>query len=229
MIRDYVERLEGEEFIKRQAEAWLEIRKFVDETVPMIVPQAGGSLNGPGSSLGCTESIRLRLPGLLNAYQIRSVLDAPCGDWTWMSQVDLTGIDYLGWDVDPEQIRRNQAAYEREGVRFLAVNILKTLLRPRVDLILCRDFLAHLPTNYISAVLDRFQRSGSRYLLASNYPGVTNEFDYHPEHFAWLGYMERPHDLSRPPFSLERINWIAEDPTPGGVNSTPHELALFRL
>jgi hypothetical protein len=239
MIRDYVEKLEGDEFLNAQAAAWVEIREWVEDTVaPMVETETGGSVNGPGSSLSCTMSIREWLPGLLRRYQIRSMLDAPCGDWTWMSRVDLGGIHYVGWDIDLEQIRRNRDAYERKPgdyslplrlCHFYARNILTVAGVPRVDLILCRDFLAHLPTEHIIAVLDKFRASGSAYLLASNYPGADNEFDYHPEHYAWLGYCERPHDLEQPPFNLAKIDSIPEDRAPGGVISNAHELGLFRL
>lgn len=229
MIRDYVHRLQGQEFIDRQAAAWLEIRDWVDGTVPIMKLQTGGSVNGPGSSLPCTEAIREVLPRVLAAYGVGSMLDAPCGDWAWMSQVELPVHLYVGWDVDPVQIERNKEKYGSAGRHFMVCNILTADRVPKVDAILCRDFLAHLPTEHISAVLDVFARSGTPLLLASNYPGTSNDFEYHPEHFAWLGYMERPVNLEAHPFGLRKINAIAEDPTPGGVNSGEHELGVFLL
>jgi hypothetical protein len=110
-------------------------------------------------------------------------------------------------------------------------NLLKKKTFPRVDLILCRDFLAHLPNEYISAVLDKFKASGSTYLLASNYPGSHNVFYYDPEKYEspWLGYLERPHDLRLSPFNLTQIDAIPEQAAPGGVIAREHELGLFKL
>jgi hypothetical protein len=101
---------------------------------------------------------------------------------------------------------------------------------PAVDLILSRDFLAHLPNEPIGWVLDKFKASGSRYLLTSHYPHATNDFDYRPNDYTWFGYAERPVNLEAPPFSLgTKIESIQEIPGPGGVISQPHELALFEL
>jgi hypothetical protein len=236
VIRQYVEKLEGDDFTNAQAQAWVDIRQFMEEDVtPMLAEQnrPGGSVNGPGSSLDCTTGLVAALPGFLRRHHISSLLDAPCGDWTWMRHVDLAGVIYLGWDVDIEQIRRNREQFERIGdgrqAWFFARNILTVPRLPVMDAILCRDFLAHLPTEHITAVLDKFKNSRCIYLLASNYPGVSNEFDYRPEDFAWLGYCERAHDLEQAPFHLSKIDALPEIPGPGGVISLPHELALFRL
>jgi hypothetical protein len=252
-IRQYVDKLEGSDFINAEAQAWIDIREFVESTVmPIVEPKPGGSVNGPGSSLDCTTGLVQELPGLLKRYGITSILDAPCGDWNWMQHVNLGGgIMYLGWDVDLVQIQRNRERFgsphprikmpgptqwdemdfrERAAcVWFYAENLLTTTKIPTMDAILCRDFLAHLPTEHIISVLARFKASGTKYLLASTYPGAQNDFEYHPEHFAWLGYCERPHDLQERPFALAQLDAIEEIPGPGGVISLPHELGLFQL
>jgi hypothetical protein len=242
VIREYVEKLEGPDFVNAQARAWVDIREFMEEDVAPILAaqnQPGGSLNGPGSSLGCTEPLVLHLRELLDRHQISSLLDAPCGDWTWMRHVNLGRMIYVGWDVDIEQIQRNRDGFgtprvtvtpdDPAGCFFFARNILTVPRLPVMDAILCRDFLAHLPTEHIELVLRKFADSGATYLLASSYPGVSNEFDYKPENFAWLGYCERPHDLEAAPFSMTKIDAIEEIPGPGGVIALPHELAVFRL
>jgi len=229
VIREYVDKLEGDDFIHAQAMAWRDIRAFMEEDfIPLIQTAPGGSVNGPGSSLGCTEPIVERLPALLHRHQLTTMLDVGCGDWNWMRHVDLTGIDYTGWDVDIAQVARNRKLFG-DRARFDAENILTVEDMPRYDVILCRDVLAHLPNEHILAVLDRFRASGSRYLLASTYPGASNEFEYNPEHFAWLGYCEHAVDLQERPFALAEIECIEETPGPGGVISLPHELGLFRL
>lgn len=231
VIRQYVEKLEGDDFIHAQAMAWRDIREFIEEDVMPLVERApGGSVNGPGSSLGCTQRLIDQLPAFLDRHRITSMLDIGCGDWTWMQLVDFGPMIYTGWDVDIQQIARNRRKFGgRNLCRFEAENILTVDKVPRYDVILCRDVLAHLPTEYIEAVLAKFKASGSRYLLASTYPGADNSFEYHPEHFAWLGYCERPVDLQERPFTLPEIDCIEEVPGPGGVISLPHELGLFRL
>ena len=59
----------------------------------------GESLSGAGSSFDATENIRRELPILLSEFNIRSMLDLPCGDFYWMSQIDLQDIKYIGGDA----------------------------------------------------------------------------------------------------------------------------------
>jgi hypothetical protein len=71
------------------------------------------SRSGHGSELGGTESLRQYLPELLRRLEVRTFLDAPCGDWNWMSHVDLAGVRYIGVDVVPAVVEGNQRSYAR--------------------------------------------------------------------------------------------------------------------
>jgi SAM-dependent methyltransferase len=226
-------------FIEQQAHAWAEIREWAQEAEkqPLIPTAKGGSWDGPGSSLDCTDQLFRVLPGLLKRLGVCLMLDVGCGDWNWMRLVDLTGIEYTGWDVDPGRIARCRyrinigdfTTLDRPNVVFDEVNILTVDEVPLCDLILCRDVLAHLPTGHIQAVLQKFRASGSEWLLASTYPGADNAFEYNPSEYAWNGYMEHPVDLEAAPFNLEKIDAIPEQPGPGGVINQPHELGLFLI
>jgi SAM-dependent methyltransferase len=131
--------------------------------------------SGVGSELGATSSLRPYLPEIFNRLNVRTFLDAPCGDWNWMRTVDLTGVDYTGADVVPEVIASNQERFARPCVRFLVADLTKDDL-PRADLILCRDCWVHLSFQDIGAMLENFRRSGAAWLLVSNSPHVeTNE------------------------------------------------------
>lgn len=218
------------DFVQAQANAWQEIVRQMHAD-PIFMAINGGSLNGPGSSLAYTKSLREELPKLLRRYNVSTMLDAPCGDLNWMRRTELDFLwSYIGIDVDPQIIETNKKEMgAAPGVSFICANLLTRERFPQVDVILCRDFLAHLTNDYIALVLDRFRNSRSRYLLASNYPGVINDFDYVAEDYPWVGYLERSHDLTIEPFGLCRIDGIAESDGLGGVLSYPHELALFDL
>lgn len=123
--------------------------------------------SGTGSEVGATTSIRAYLPQVLSRLGVRTMLDAPCGDWNWMRLVDLGGIDYIGADLVPDVIRKNHDRYP--GVRFIVADLTRTDL-PRSDLILCRDCWLHLSFRDISAVLENFRRSGATWLLVNNSP-----------------------------------------------------------
>jgi len=42
------------------------------------------SVSGIGSTLIYTENLRSKLPDLFQLYSIKSIFDAPCGDFNWM-------------------------------------------------------------------------------------------------------------------------------------------------
>jgi hypothetical protein len=235
-------------FVAEQAKAWQDIRKWADDQIEVMETEAGGSPNGPGSSLSLTQDLRTELPKLWARHNIHSVLDVACGDWNWMRYVDLSGLrNYFGWDIDPELVTRCVARYGEmltpDGYKdsgggwpqhypnayFEVRNVAESNF-PNVDCILARDILIHFPNDYISAILDRMQRGHAKYLLASNFPEDTNDFVYDPTRYVWAGYMEHPVNLELPPFSLSnKVDAIPEAVGPAGVLTSPHELALFKL
>lgn len=200
-------------FIEQQAQAWTDIReKFSYNETP----------NGPGSTLASTENVRADLPQLLADYGIGSILDAPCGDQNWMQHVDLDGIKYVGWDVEPTIIATNQSRWPTKT--FACKNLLTTKAIPLVDLILCRDFTIHLPTEHVEKLLEKFRHSGAQYLLTTNYPAGHNDYSFPPEgHDGRPGYYAHPWNLEIAPFNLPgRVDAITED-------DGDHELVLFDL
>jgi SAM-dependent methyltransferase len=151
---------------------WLQSRRRLFEKA--YATRAWGSAesgSGVGSELGATTSLRPYLPELFKRLNVRTFLDAPCGDWNWMRTVDLDGVDYIGADVVPDVIASNQERFARSNVRFLVADLTKDDL-PRADLILCRDCWVHLSFQDIGAVLENFRRSGATWLLVSNSPHV---------------------------------------------------------
>lgn len=134
------------------------------------------SASGHGSSMAATAEVRHALPGLWQEYGIRSVLDIPCGDFHWMKEVPRNGIHYIGGDIVPELVADNQRRYASPNVEFRELDMLKGNL-PKVDLIFCRDCFIHYPDRYVYAAMDRFVASGSRYLLISTYPDLSENQD----------------------------------------------------
>ena len=54
------------------------------------------SRSGVGSALDATRVLRAELPKALHELDAKVLLDVPCGDFTWMEHVDLSGIEYIG-------------------------------------------------------------------------------------------------------------------------------------
>lgn len=127
------------------------------------------SLSGPGSSLVQTDEIRRELPLLLEELNVRSLLDAPCGDFNWMQHVALDLDQYIGIDVVAELVDQNQRKFGCSNRAFLNLDITCDDL-PRVDLIFCRDCLVHFSYEDVFRAIRRFKKSGSKYLLTTTFP-----------------------------------------------------------
>jgi hypothetical protein len=153
------------------------------------------SVSGCGSELNRTVTIRRKLPGWINVNGIRSIFDAPCGDYNWMSDVIKTAnVRYCGGDIVEEIVRTNNSKFATtDQISFAVFDILQDTL-PDVDAWVCRDVLFHFPNDAIAAVLKRFHQSKIRFLLTSHFKN-THE---HPD-IKFGGY--RPVNLCRPPFN----------------------------
>jgi len=161
------------------------------------------SISGRGSTLAYTVVIRRVLPALLESLEASSLLDAPCGDFNWMRQVDLGGLKYIGGDVVPELIARNRELYGDARRDFLVLDITKDQL-PEVDVILCRDCLIHLSYKHIHAAIANFKKSNSRYLLTTTHPALRGNSNIPTG--AW-----RSVNLQLPPFNFpEPVRLITE-------------------
>jgi hypothetical protein len=180
------------------------------------------SVSGPGSTRDRADAVRDDLVALVRRRDVRTLLDAPCGDFHWMAAIDLPLESYLGVDIVPELIDTTRAKHGRADRTFLAGDLITDAL-PRVDLILCRDALVHFPLAEARAALANFRRSGSTWLLATHFTGDRANEEIR------LGEW-RPLNLERPPFNLpapleeidERLSSLNEE-------WADKRLALWRL
>lgn len=130
--------------------------------------QSAESCSGTGSTLEQTENLRKELGNLLKEFSIKSIIDAPCGDFNWMKLVNLEDCSYFGIDIVKEVIERNQQNFSARNRQFIHNDLCNVKL-PKVDLIICRDLFVHLPFKDIFRVLNNFKDSGSKYLLATTF------------------------------------------------------------
>ena len=186
------------------------------------------SMSGPGSNLAQTAVIRHALPALFRKYEIKTVLDLPCGDFHWMKEVDLSSIQsYTGGDIVGKLVEDNERKFGHLApkVRFRRLDIIEDDL-PCSDLIICRDCLVHLPFSEIRRSLDNMKRAEIRYLLATSYPG--KKFNHDIVMGDW-----RPLNMELAPFRLPPpIETILEECTEeygNGVSYGDKSLLLFEL
>jgi hypothetical protein len=129
------------------------------------------SVSGSGSDPDQTQTIEVELPKLFRRLNISTLLDVPCGDFSWMRRVDFSGMTYFGADIVKELISVNVARYASENISFSCTNMITDRL-PKVDLILCRDGLVHLSFDDIRRALKNICNSGSTYLLTTTFPAI---------------------------------------------------------
>lgn len=138
---------------------------------------AGGeSRSGAGSGLDQTAALRHGLPRLFHQLGIKTLLDVPCGDWRWMSTVDLGKIDYIGGDLLPELVEANRVRFGSPRRQFLTLDLTAASL-PGADLLLCRDCLVHLSFADIAKALGNVRRGQISYLLTTTFPDQASNQD----------------------------------------------------
>ncbi|HEV3039158.1 MAG TPA: class I SAM-dependent methyltransferase [Candidatus Angelobacter sp.] len=174
------------------------------------------SLSGSGSGTVATQNVRTLLPQLLLGINAHSLLDAPCGDFSWMKGIELPIEQYLGIDIVGDLIAENSRKYGSKNRLFLKLDLVRDRL-PKADVVLCRHLLIHLSTKDCFSVLRNFQRSSATYLLITSQENVLENRE-----ILFTGSF-RPLNLSLPPFSFSE----PEDKIPDDHDGT--YLSLYQL
>ena len=180
------------------------------------------SVSGPGSELKHTEMLRKELPGFLKKHNITTFLDAPCGDFNWMKEIELPVEKYIGGDIVEELIKNNDQCYTNEQCSFQVIDLTSTPL-PDVDMIFCRDCLVHLSFEMIQKVFANLRASNITYLMTTTFPGRDKNVDIVTG--AW-----RPLNFQSAPFSFpEPIDEIKEFSMEEGGKFIEKTMALWRI
>jgi SAM-dependent methyltransferase len=184
---------------------------------------AESSQSGLGSELDATSSLRRELSQLLKHFEVTTLLDLPCGDFTWMAQMDLGGITYVGADIVPDIIAANDGRYGRAGhIDFCQLDLVSDPL-PAVDLVLCRDCLVHLSFANIRRAIANLKRSGSRWLLTTIFPDASANRDIEDGDWRVLNLQHAPFLFPMPEAMIN------EGCTEAGSDYADKSLALWRM
>lgn len=155
------------------------------------------SLSGVGSTASETQNISAELPKLFKEFGIQSMLDIPCGDFYWMKNVDLSGVQYIGADIVEALAEQNNARYKRENVSFKHLDLANSPL-PKVDLIFTRDCLVHLNEDLVKAAIENIKKSGSKYLLTTIFTNTTQNENIVTGNWRALNLMVAPFNFPTP-------------------------------
>lgn len=122
---------------------------------------------GAASTISAAKWVMRELPLLVDRYEIKSILDIPCGDYNWMRKVRFpSDVDYIGADYDAAMIEINKSRYP--NVDFRVIDAINDEI-PKVDLVFCRDLFTHLPFEDTKAAMANIKASGSKYILTTTF------------------------------------------------------------
>ncbi|MDR8392902.1 class I SAM-dependent methyltransferase [Aliifodinibius sp. S!AR15-10] len=180
------------------------------------------SISGEGAGSNQTKTLRAELPKLLEYLKIRTLLDLPCGDLSWISDLDLPVDHYIGADIVPELISQNRDNFQHSNKEFEVLDLTTDPL-PKADLILCRDCLVHLSFRGISKAVQNLKTSSITWLITTTFTECDRNEDISTGDW-------RPLNLQKAPFSFpppERL--INEECTEGDGKFSDKCLGLWKI
>jgi hypothetical protein len=212
------------EYFRRKADGGEEIGPLAAFRHALTTNHWAGpeSRSGPGASLDQTAVIRQRLPEVMRQLGVRTFLDLPCGDFSWMSTVDLGDLRYIGGDFLPELIAENTRRHASSRREFRVLDLLASPL-PKADLVLCRDCLVHLSFSDIARAVANLRASGITWLLTTTFPDERGNEDIRTGDW-------RPLNLEAAPFMFPRPDeLITEQCTESGGVFADKSLGLWLI
>src|SRR5262245_43027358 len=72
---------------------------------------AGNGTSGTGSTLEITREYRAYVEEFIRTHNVKSVVDAGCGDWGFSSKIDWGQASYLGVDIASDVIGTVRSKY----------------------------------------------------------------------------------------------------------------------
>ncbi|QHT67881.1 class I SAM-dependent methyltransferase [Rhodocytophaga rosea] len=184
--------------------------------------QGSDSVSGAGSDYAQTVAVAEALPSLLAAHSIKTMLDLPCGDFLWMSQLNLPLEQYIGADIVNSLITHHQQTYTSPARQFQVIDLTKDSL-PEVDLIFCRDCLVHLSFDDIRKVFQNLVSSNIQYILTTTFTDRTENKDIITGDWRTLNLQTAPFNLPAP------IAVINEQCTEGNGAYADKSMALWEV
>lgn len=161
------------------------------------------SASGTGSDIAQTRILVQQLSLLFRDLTISTVLDIPCGDFSWMKDLDWANIDYTGADIVEDLITKNTRSYGGDGLRFKRLDLTNDPL-PNADLIICRDCLVHFSFVDIFRALQNLCAGESQYIAATTFTNRTRNRDI-------VTGQWRPLNMMRPPISLPKPIYLINE------------------
>lgn len=160
------------------------------------------SKSGVGSSTINTEDLRKKLDSLFQILDIKSMIDAPCGDFNWM-RIFLKNktIQYIGIDIIEKNIINNNLIYKNDLTNFY-LGDLRDCHIPKADLIFCRDCLVHLSHQDNEQIIKNFKKSDCKYLMMTTFSAREHNPDTNAPNWRPLNMRLYPYKFPEPIFTI---------------------------
>lgn len=185
--------------------------------------ESAESKSGLGSEITFTLALRSWLVEAIPKLSIKTVVDAPCGDFNWIKELlPHTNVHYIGLDIVGSLIEENNKNFASDRIRFATADICSDTI-PQCDLLLIRDCLFHLSIADIDKVLRNLANTNYKYLLTSTH---INTSDFRNKDIVSGGF--RRIDLFAHPFNFDEKHVIERvNDSPEGF-AHPRQMVLFR-
>ena len=157
---------------------------------------AGKGTSGTGSTLEITREYRVYVGDFIKKHNVKSVVDAGCGDWSFSSAIDWGDASYLGIDIASDVIVAVRNKYEKGRIKFQVGDITDEL--PAAELLISKDVLQHLSNELVHKFIRNNLRKGKyKWVILTNDRGSENR------DVASGGY--RAIALAAPPFEVRGL------------------------
>ncbi len=213
-------------FVKSESSQKSYLKNYFSDIYTANLFNGVESKSGPGSEIDQTKTISKVLPTLIERFGIKTFCDIPCGDFNWMQKVNLSHVEYFGYDIASKLVSDLKANYENDQRHFGELNIVEDEMEA-FDLVFCRDLLVHLNFNDAQKAIDNICNSKSKYLLTTTFPGRKENVNirYDSKNIGWY-----PINLDLEPFNFPSpIEIINENCTEANGQYKDKSLALYEI
>jgi hypothetical protein len=127
----------------------------------------GKGTSGPGASLEATTQYRAFLENFIRSHDVKSVVDAGGGDWSFSSHIDWNYAHDTVIHISTDVIADVRRLYGSSTVAFEVGNITESL--PSAQPGLCEDVLQHLPNELVQRFIRYNLRPGKyKWVIVTN-------------------------------------------------------------
>lgn len=166
------------------------------------------SISGPGSTLNSTKYLREKLVEVFTQLEVKSIVDAPCGDMNWMRHLGYPFEKYIGIDIVPEIVEKLRKEAWPHFYTFQTGNIVSDIL-PQADVLFCRDCLVHLPFMEGQNAMRLWKLAGFKYIITTTFPRWETNKDCGIGGWRALNLQKAPYFLPEPFMLIDEKSGVA--------------------